>query len=157
MHQCAIQTLYQNPFARGAIASGSGRRLDCNASTTCNMRVSSLTLDTVQGESARRAITGAEFFNRYPSLHPFLLAQLQAAAQQLSQGSSAVHPSLVPILALVSRLRLLCCAVLCCADPSRALLCCNSQADLAYRNTGNSSNKDHLLCGSVQPKDNILI
>ena len=59
----------------------------------------------VQGESARRAITGAEFFNRYPTLHPFLLTQLQAAAQQLSQGSSAVHPSLVPILALLSRLR----------------------------------------------------
>lgn len=59
----------------------------------------------MQGESARRAITGAEFFNRYPSLHNFLLTQLQAAAHQLEQGAAVVHPSLTPVLALLSRLR----------------------------------------------------
>ncbi|KAL0046958.1 hypothetical protein WJX82_002976, partial [Trebouxia sp. C0006] len=59
----------------------------------------------VKGESARRAITGAEFFNRYPSLHHFLLTQLQAATHQLEQGAAVVHPSLTPILALLSRLR----------------------------------------------------
>ena len=60
---------------------------------------------TLQGESARRAITGAEFFNRFPSLHTFLLTQLQAATQQLQQGGAVVHPSLFPVLALLSRLR----------------------------------------------------
>lgn len=60
----------------------------------------------LQGESARRAITGAEFFNRYPSLHSFLLTQLTAATQQLEQGATVVHPSLTPVLALLSRLRL---------------------------------------------------
>ncbi|DBB01023.1 TPA: hypothetical protein ACH3X1_000923 [Trebouxia sp. C0004] len=59
----------------------------------------------VKGESARRAITGAEFFNRYPSLHHFLLTQLQAATHQLEQGAAVVHPSLTPVLALLSRLR----------------------------------------------------
>ncbi|DBA77762.1 TPA: hypothetical protein ACH3X2_008451 [Trebouxia sp. C0005] len=59
----------------------------------------------VKGESARRAITGAEFFNRYPSLHHFLLTQLKAATHQLEQGAAVVHPSLTPVLALLSRLR----------------------------------------------------
>lgn len=59
----------------------------------------------LQGESARRAITGAEFFNRFPSLHTFLLTQLQAAIKQLQQGGGVVHPSLFPVLALLSRLR----------------------------------------------------
>ncbi len=59
----------------------------------------------MQGESARRAITGAEFFNRYPSLHSFLLTQLQAATRQLEQWATVVHPSLTPVLALLSRLR----------------------------------------------------
>ena len=59
----------------------------------------------LQGESARRAITGAEFFNRFPSLHTFLLTQLQAAIKQLQQGGGVMHPSLFPVLALLSRLR----------------------------------------------------
>ena len=59
----------------------------------------------LQGESARRAITGAEFFNRFPSLHTFLLTQLQAATRQLQHGGGVVHPSLFPVLALLSRLR----------------------------------------------------
>ena len=74
-------------------------------------------VDGLQGESARRAITGAEFFNRYPSLHNFLLTQLQAASQQLQQGATLVHPSLFPVLALLSRLRwvhALCCVLSCC-------------------------------------------
>ena len=62
-------------------------------------------VDALQGESARRAITGAEFFNRFPSLHTFLLTQLQAATKQLQQGGGVVHPSLFPVLALLSRLR----------------------------------------------------
>jgi len=63
-----------------------------------------------------RAITGAEFFNRYPSLHHFLLTQLQAATHQLQQGATVVHPSLTPVLALLSRLR-------CLSPPGLVRLC----------------------------------
>ncbi|KAJ8530626.1 hypothetical protein K7X08_023507 [Anisodus acutangulus] len=63
--------------------------------------------------SARRAITGLEFFHRYPSLHPFLFNELKIATQSLLDGSSEhlrsnlakVHPSLCPVLILLSRLK----------------------------------------------------
>jgi len=48
---------------------------------------------------------------RYPSLHGFLLTQLQEAAQQLqpaggaASSHQAVHPSLFPVLVILSRLR----------------------------------------------------
>lgn len=43
---------------------------------------------------------------RYPSLHPFLLEQLEAAAAQLEAApSGAVHPALYPALVILSRLR----------------------------------------------------
>lgn len=58
-----------------------------------------------KGESSKRAITGAEFFQRYPALHTFLLGQLKEAAQGLEQGGEDVHPSLSPVLVLLSRLR----------------------------------------------------
>ena len=57
------------------------------------------------GGSARRAVTGDEFFNRFPSLHPFLLAELADATALLESPQGQVHPSLYPILALLSRLR----------------------------------------------------
>ncbi|XP_024527150.1 thyroid adenoma-associated protein homolog [Selaginella moellendorffii] len=57
--------------------------------------------------TARRAITGFEFFNRYPALHPFLLEELECATMNLQQGvtQSRLHPSLAPILVILSRLR----------------------------------------------------
>ena len=59
----------------------------------------------VAGGASRRRVTGAEFFRRYPELHPFLLAELSAAADSLEKPGSPVHPSLWPILAMLSRLR----------------------------------------------------
>ncbi|KAL3696959.1 hypothetical protein R1sor_011035 [Riccia sorocarpa] len=73
-------------------------------------------LNTYQRESARRAITGFEFFHRYPSLHPFLLGELKSATCQLEHGitkgrstgdglASSLHPSLAPVLIVLSRLK----------------------------------------------------
>lgn len=53
----------------------------------------------------KRAVTGVEFFNRFPPLHSYLLGQLQEAAQGVQEGTSCLHPSLYPILVLLSRLR----------------------------------------------------
>ncbi|KAI5076112.1 hypothetical protein GOP47_0008177 [Adiantum capillus-veneris] len=67
-------------------------------------------------ESARRAMTGFEFFHRYPSLHFFLLKELQNATLQLEDEnehtavgsgnlSRTLHPSLAPVLIILSRLK----------------------------------------------------
>ncbi|KAK9830510.1 hypothetical protein WJX72_012147 [[Myrmecia] bisecta] len=64
--------------------------------------------NVTKGSTLRRTITGAEFFYRYQLLHSFLLGQLEEAAQQLesdTSSSSPVHPSLYPVLVLLSRLR----------------------------------------------------
>ena len=55
----------------------------------------------------RRSTTGSDFFHRYPPLHAFLLAQLESAAHSLDGGGTegALHPSLHPVLMLLSRFR----------------------------------------------------
>ncbi|EFH54281.1 hypothetical protein ARALYDRAFT_324042 [Arabidopsis lyrata subsp. lyrata] len=62
--------------------------------------------------STRRALTGLEFFHRYPLLHPFIYSELKAATDLLdtsgpsdSNLANLVHPSLWPILILLSRLK----------------------------------------------------
>uniref|UniRef100_A0A1J3K759 Thyroid adenoma-associated protein-like protein n=1 Tax=Noccaea caerulescens TaxID=107243 RepID=A0A1J3K759_NOCCA len=62
--------------------------------------------------SARRSLTGLEFFHRYPLLHPFIYSELKAATDLLdtsgpsdSNLANHVHPSLWPILILLSRLK----------------------------------------------------
>ncbi|CAH8388771.1 unnamed protein product [Eruca vesicaria subsp. sativa] len=62
--------------------------------------------------SARRGLTGVEFFHRYPLLHPFIYGELKAATDMLdtsgpsdSNLANHVHPSLWPILILLSRLK----------------------------------------------------
>lgn len=71
-------------------------------------------LNVQKRESARRSITGLEFFHRYPALHPFLSSELKVATELLANGVSrnleshiakAIHPSLCPILILLSRLK----------------------------------------------------
>lgn len=71
-------------------------------------------LNVQKREAARRALTGFEFFHRYPALHPFLFSELKIATELLNDGSSrhaesniakAIHPSLYPILILLSRLK----------------------------------------------------
>nr|BCQ84886.1 thyroid adenoma associated protein [Symplocarpus renifolius] len=71
-------------------------------------------LNVQKRESARRALTGLEFFHRYPALHTFLFEELKIATELLGDGSSkhsesniakAIHPSLCPILILLSRLK----------------------------------------------------
>eukprot|EP01083_Nonionella_stella_P199337 731033_1 len=46
-------------------------------------------------------MTGAAFFNQFPSLHSFLIGELHAA---LEFKDGAMHPSLYPVLLLLSRL-----------------------------------------------------
>ena len=60
--------------------------------------------------AARRAPTAADLFARHTALHPFLLAQLSEAVGALEalppgRGAAPLHPSLFPILVLLSRLR----------------------------------------------------
>ncbi|KAG4181992.1 hypothetical protein ERO13_A09G017100v2 [Gossypium hirsutum] len=71
-------------------------------------------LNVHKRESARRALTGLEFFHRYPSLHPFVFNELKIATELLGDALSgqtesnlakAVHPSLCPMLILLSRLK----------------------------------------------------
>ncbi|PON42691.1 Armadillo-type fold containing protein [Parasponia andersonii] len=71
-------------------------------------------LNVQKRDSVRRALTGLEFLHRYPSLHPFLMNELKVATKQLGNGSSGnsksnlanvVHPSLCPMLILLSRLK----------------------------------------------------
>ncbi|XP_020231865.1 thyroid adenoma-associated protein homolog [Cajanus cajan] len=71
-------------------------------------------LNVHKRESARRALTGLEFFHRYPSLHSFLFNELEVATEFLGCASSGdsesirgnnLHPSLCPILILLSRLK----------------------------------------------------
>lgn len=59
----------------------------------------------MQGEMPKRAVTGAEFFGRFPLLHGYFLGQLQEAAQGVQAATPRMHPSLYPILVLLSRLR----------------------------------------------------
>ncbi|KAG1680341.1 hypothetical protein FOA52_015431 [Chlamydomonas sp. UWO 241] len=76
---------------------------------------------TGAGEAGKRAITGAEFFQRFPALHSFLLEELTRCVRQLDGGDSAttgdgvaaavvgapraVPPGLYPVLILLSRLQ----------------------------------------------------
>ncbi|KAF9591066.1 hypothetical protein IFM89_001276 [Coptis chinensis] len=71
-------------------------------------------LNVQKRESSRRALTAVEFFHRYPTLHPFLFNELKVATKLLSDGSSrnlesnmskVVHPSLCPVLIILSRLK----------------------------------------------------
>ncbi|KAL6520381.1 hypothetical protein OROMI_032561 [Orobanche minor] len=71
-------------------------------------------LNVQKRESIRRALTGIEFFHRYPILHSFLMDELKVATESLLEGSpkqlgsnlkNVVHPSLCPILILLSRLK----------------------------------------------------
>ncbi|KHG16677.1 Thyroid adenoma-associated protein [Gossypium arboreum] len=71
-------------------------------------------LNVHKRESARRALTGLEFFHRYPLLHPFVFNELKIATELLGDALSgqtesnlakAVHPSLCPMLILLSRLK----------------------------------------------------
>ncbi|KAL5739037.1 hypothetical protein ACOSQ2_028217 [Xanthoceras sorbifolium] len=71
-------------------------------------------LNVQKRESARRALTGLEFFHRYPLLHPFIYNELKVITESLGDVSSGqsesnlakvVHPSLCPMLILLSRLK----------------------------------------------------
>ncbi|ORX88141.1 hypothetical protein BCR32DRAFT_263817 [Anaeromyces robustus] len=53
---------------------------------------------------AVNSITCREFFNHYPELHPYLLKQLNLSKKML-QESKSLHPTLFPILAILSRLQ----------------------------------------------------
>ncbi|XVF58263.1 hypothetical protein PTKIN_Ptkin07bG0050700 [Pterospermum kingtungense] len=69
-------------------------------------------LNVHKRESARHALTGLEFFHRYSLLHPFFSNELKVATGLLGDALSGqsnmakvVHPSLCPMLILLSRLK----------------------------------------------------
>ncbi|XP_021765907.1 thyroid adenoma-associated protein homolog [Chenopodium quinoa] len=68
-------------------------------------------LNVHKRDSARRALTSLEFFHRYPLLHSFVSNELKVATEFLLGGqsnsnlASIVHPSLCPVLILLSRLK----------------------------------------------------
>ncbi|XP_065879697.1 uncharacterized protein [Euphorbia lathyris] len=89
------------------------RNSACQAYTALVRRMIGF-LNVQKRESARRALSGLEFFHRYPSLHPFFYNELKAATDLLMDATSgrtesnlakAVHPSLCPMLILLSRLK----------------------------------------------------
>ncbi|KAM0958258.1 hypothetical protein EV1_023338 [Malus domestica] len=89
------------------------RNSACQAYTALVRRMIGF-LNVQKRESSRRALTGVEFFHRYPLLHPFLFKELKVATVLLADGISgqsesnlenAVHPSLCPVLILLSRLK----------------------------------------------------
>ena len=53
------------------------------------------------------SVSSSQLFLQYPPLHATLLEHLQRAVQQLEAGTLSLHPVLLPILALLSRLRYL--------------------------------------------------
>ena len=73
----------------------------CNVLITYNVRDICC---ACQEDRTSRAITGSDFFRRHPALHPALLAHLATAVDRLEAGDAG-HPSLVPVLALIARLR----------------------------------------------------
>jgi len=80
-----------------------------NAATLCFAAILTRVLGfanlSTRGEGAKRkSPTAAEFFVAYPRLHPFLISQLTTAVEQLDAGDKDLHPSLCPILTLLSRL-----------------------------------------------------
>ncbi|GAX83456.1 hypothetical protein CEUSTIGMA_g10881.t1 [Chlamydomonas eustigma] len=62
------------------------------------------------GQLGKKAITSTEFFQRFPTLHGFLLDELEHAAQTLTHSatnhqSTLLSPGLYPVLILLSRLQ----------------------------------------------------
>lgn len=56
--------------------------------------------------SAGNTVTAAQFFARFPEMHGFLLGQLKAATvSEHASSSTTMHPSLYPVLLLLSRLK----------------------------------------------------
>jgi len=80
---------------------------DWEVRNAANLCFAALVTRAVGYSNAHRgeAVSGGEFFHRHPALHPFLLAELRAAAAALERARGALHPSLFPALLLLSRLR----------------------------------------------------
>jgi len=54
--------------------------------------------------SMKNCLTGKVFFQRYPSLHSFLLSKLEASSRTSEAGTLQLHPALYPILLILSRI-----------------------------------------------------
>lgn len=54
--------------------------------------------------SAKNCLTGKVFFQRYPSLHSFLLDKLEQSAVTSGAGTLELKPALYPILLILSRI-----------------------------------------------------
>eukprot|EP00798_Chlamydomonas_sp_ICE-L_P016531 gene16531-22759_t len=107
-------TLYLTALMACIAAMGSQHWQVRNSSTLCLtalvVRVLGLK-NTHKWEAGKKAVSGAEFFQRYPVLHTFFLSELAVAVESLTDGNAApdqpphIHPSLYPILIVLSRLK----------------------------------------------------
>ena len=87
------------------LTSSSNAAENSNIST---MNTTSAHGDASSGGGGDRGSTAAGFFHRFPSLAPFMLSELEDATSSTRGGDShhqTLHPSLVPLLLLLSRLR----------------------------------------------------
>jgi hypothetical protein len=105
---------FRSPTRLNAVAAGGKSHADNMLMNVLAVLVGVSVCLHMQGSVSKHAVTSAEFFQRYPPLHAFLLEQLRAAAAQLDRrddgGVRSAHPSLHPVLVLLSRLR-------CCSTP----------------------------------------
>lgn len=59
---------------------------------------------TMDGDRRISGATAFQFFSRHPKLHPFLLSELQQGVEALRNGDEKEHPTLYPVLYLLSSL-----------------------------------------------------
>ena len=81
-------------------------RGSCGSSAAAHLQLQTDTLlPAAQGQVPKRALTAADLFSAHCPLHEVLLRHLQRALSALKASEAAAHPSLYPVLVLLSRLR----------------------------------------------------
>ena len=75
-----------------------------NSSSMC-MSALSVRVLGFKNQQTVSSLTSIGFFQRYPSLHAAFLQHLETAAAEIDRGCPEPLPGLLPILALLSRLR----------------------------------------------------
>lgn len=75
-----------------------------NSASMC-MSALSVRVLGFKNQQMTSSLSSMHFFQQYPSLHAVFLEHLHAAVESLESSGTHLHPGLLPILALVSRLR----------------------------------------------------
>jgi hypothetical protein len=95
----------------GVVAAISGISSDCWAVRNSSTLLYSALVARVFGakrskhlHAKHNCMTGRQFFSMFPALHPFLLKELQKATALDTTTMMEMHPSLFPVLLLLSKL-----------------------------------------------------